>query len=449
MSDFEKNFFGMFNGGGLGSVGVRATGLDPIVLNEIEEDRAALLELNFQNAEIVKGDAEEEKETIIDIVESETEKRPFLMVATPPCQGMSSNGAGKLLREAKKGNRPDLDPRNRLILYALDVAEEIKPEWIMFENVHRMKNTVIEDHEGNIRNILEIVDDYLPDEYEGEAYKVQFADYGLPQRRTRLITVYTRNKEAKKHFRSGGRLIPTETHSKNGEEGKKEWKTLRDALEDFPELDAGNKEESQHDDMQWHRVPTLDDKKYRWVDNTPEGESAFDNQCVECGYNDNQEHGASVNENGVNRAHQDTPLYCEECGALLPRPYTEKKNGEKRIMKGYTSAYKRMEWDKPSPTITQNFAYPSSDNKLHPEENRVLSVAEAFELTSLNDYGYEWGPIEYNGRKYEEANITTIRDVLGEGVPPMIFEKFTNYFMALSRGEKPQVKDQTKLELFQ
>ena len=29
----------------------------------------------------------------------------FMIYATPPCQGMSTNGAGKILSEIRKGNR--------------------------------------------------------------------------------------------------------------------------------------------------------------------------------------------------------------------------------------------------------------------------------------------------------------------------------------------------------
>ena len=106
-----------------------------------------------------------------------------------------------------------------------------------------------------------------------------------------------------------------------------------------------------------HKVPLLDDKKIWWLSNTPEGATAFNNQCVnpECLYNGNTLHGAKHNKEGINRANSDTPLYCEKCGSLLPRPYVEGKDGQKRIMKGFTSAYKRMSWDEPASTLTQNF----------------------------------------------------------------------------------------------
>jgi len=48
----------------------------------------------------------------------------------------------------------------------------------------------------------------------------------------------------------------------------------------------------------------------------------------------NRTHGASHGADGINRAHGNTPLYCQRCETLLPRPYAEDKNGRRRIMSG-------------------------------------------------------------------------------------------------------------------
>src|SRR5262249_34418790 len=143
----------------------------------------------------------------------------------------------------------------------------------------------------------------------------------------------------------------------------------------------------------FHRVPVLDPKKYEWIRHTRAGRSAFDNQCIhpECGFQGNQTHGASPTEEGINRAHKDTPLYCQRCKALLPRPYTETKEGI-RLMSGYPSAYKRMEADLPAPALTRNLSYPCSDQKLPPTQNRVLSLAEAMKIHTLDRYDFRWGP---------------------------------------------------------
>ena len=67
----------------------------------------------------------------------------------------------------------------------------------------------------------------------------------------------------------------------------------------------------------------------------------FDNQCINpvCRYNGNPTHSARKNNEGINRASTETPLYCLKCGHILPRPWV-KEDGKYRLMKGYTSAYK-------------------------------------------------------------------------------------------------------------
>lgn len=52
----------------------------------------------------------------------------------------------------REGKRPKLDPRNRLIAFAIDVADALHPEWIAFENVIGMKNTIIENEHGELES---------------------------------------------------------------------------------------------------------------------------------------------------------------------------------------------------------------------------------------------------------------------------------------------------------
>ena len=169
-----------------------------------------------------------------------------------------------------------------------------------------------------------------------------------------------------------------------------------------------------------HKVPVLDEKKLWWLDNTPEGSTAFNNQCVnpQCRFQGNILHGAKHNKEGINKFNANTPLYCEECGQLLPRPYVkEKGTGEKRIMKGFTSAYKRMSWDEPASTLTQNFQYACSDNKVHPSQTRVLSLWEGIVIQTISQYPYSF---EMNGKQVKDG---LIRDTIGESVPPKVIDQ--------------------------
>jgi DNA (cytosine-5)-methyltransferase 1 len=80
--------------------------------------------------------------------------KPWLVVLSPPCQGMSANGLGKIMSEVRQNRRPELDERNQLIIPGIQLIESLKPDWFIIENVPRMKHTVIETEEGDLVNIM-------------------------------------------------------------------------------------------------------------------------------------------------------------------------------------------------------------------------------------------------------------------------------------------------------
>lgn len=240
---------------------------------------------------------------------------------------------------------------------------------------------------------------------------VEFADYGVPQRRQRLITVFSRDPNLKRIMQRYGTALPPTTHSERGTGGKHRWLTVRDTIADLPPLDAGDRKRARSD-IPYHYVPLLDEDKYFWVSNTPPERGAFDNQCAKCGYDRNPVHGTARDHKGINRAKTSTPIRCERCGALLPRPWVQ-IDGEYRLMSGFTSAYKRMSWDKPASALTRNLSYACSDHKLHPEQHRVLSLHEAFRLHTLTDFAYAWARPDA-----KKVSDKTIREIIGESIPP-------------------------------
>jgi DNA (cytosine-5)-methyltransferase 1 len=449
----DQTAISLFAGAGVGDKGFEAAGFRFLLHNEIEKNRAALIKTNFPSSRVLEGDISNFEEKIVGMVrEIMGSKELFALIATPPCQGMSPNGLGTILSKVRKGLRPKLDPRNRLILPALRIARALKPKWVIFENVSRMSNTVIEDENGNLRQILELIPEYLGTEYVGEAKVVEFADYGIPQRRKRLITVYSKLSFARKVLTTGDSLIPEPDRDKLGRNNLQKWVTLKDAIGEFPELDAKTAKTAKHPSLPLHYVPVLDAEKYQWISHTPEGESAFNNQCInpDCRFDNNPYHGASRDFLGINRAKKDTPLYCLKCGHLLPRPFARNPDRSLRIMRGYTRAYKRMSWDLPAPTLTKNFSFPCSDNKIHPVQNRVLSLAEACQLHSISDFDYRWGPLLWKGKEIKQASDSLIREAIGESVPPRFMYLLGRHFLAISKGQVvPKLEQKAvQLELF-
>ena len=418
----------LFTSGGIGDLAVRQAGFHILVSNEKLEDRHAVFALNFPKTVSITGDIWGE----LDSLEHETREQLgehdlTLLYATPPCQGMSKNGRGKLLTAIRAGQKPDLDVRNRLIIPAMDLARRLRPEIILLENVPEMADTLIIDEQGSPIQIVEFVKRELGSDYAGRAEVVEFADYGVPQCRQRLITVFSRNPRLVDWLLKYETFMPPRTHTATGRDGTARWVTVRDTIEGLPPLDAKNVD-SATSEIPFHRVPVLDSMKYWWVENTPAERSAFDNQCTRCGFEDNQTHSARRDRNGINRASRSTPLFCEHCGEMLPRPSVQ-RNGTRELMWGYTSAYKRMSYDKPASALTRNLSYACSDNKVHPEQNRALSLYEAFRIHSLDHYTYDWA-------RADEKRVSdkTIRDIIGESIPPAGLQVIVDHLVGIYNG---------------
>ena len=85
-----------------------------------------------------------------------------------------------------------------------------------------------------------------------------------------------------------------------------------------------------------------------------------------------------------------------------------------------------MKWDETARTLTQNFIYEASDNKVHPSETRVLSVYEAMIIQTIADYDYKFSV------QGHDIGIPKIAEVIGESVPPRLIEILCNHFQEIS-----------------
>ena len=415
----KPSLFGisLFASSGIGDLAIRAAGINVITANEYLPDRADLFRSNYPDCEMIQGDI---RELIPDIVRTTKERlgqhNLDVLFATPPCQGMSKNGRGKLLRGVRDGLREALDPRNQLATFVPPIVQKLKPKVIIFENVPEMNGTLVEDEQGNLVELLDHLAMELPD-YIAAWKVIEFANYGVPQRRQRLITFFVRTDVANARgiFTSeqlSQAVFPLPTHANRPTLFELPWITVEDVISELPSLDASSSKTAKSS-IEFHHVPVLDEKKYWWVSNTPNGSSAFDNQCVnpKCKSKGNQRHGTSA-DSGINQANRDTPIYCVDCGSLLPRPSVE-ENGELRVMKGFTSAYKRMRGDLPSSALTRNLSYVSSDQKIHPTQNRVLSLLEAMMLHTITDFEWKW-----ESSDSKPVSNKLIRETIGESIPP-------------------------------
>lgn len=411
----------LFSSAGIGDLGLLANGFDVIASSELIKQRHDLYRTNFPSARCFTGDIRKHKTDLIEHVQRRLDgKELFLMLATPPCQGMSTNGAGKLLSEIRAGNRPPMDERNRLIIPTMEVVAALQPKWLVLENVPGMRQAVILDRAEEPINLLDFVRREVGPGYVGCSEVVSCSDYGVPQVRKRLITIFTRDIQGAEYFQKNGTFLSPDHETKPV--------TLRQAIGHLPALDPCDGPASDPDFHPLHYVQPMDREKHWWIRNTPEGDTAFNNQCIAagCGYAGNAPHSDITAADRASKSDHST-LFCQMCGSLLPRPsIVDSHTGERRLIKGFHSAYRRMRWDEPARALTRNFPFEASDNKIHPDQHRPLSIYEAMVLQTITEFDFSF---QLNGRTVGRKMIA---DVIGESVPPRLMEHISRRILSLS-----------------
>lgn len=356
-----------FSNAGIGDMGVENAGVQVVYANELLPKRAETYSLNHPHAFVKCGDINELNEQDFIHMRSAVGEELFLMVATPPCQGVSM-----------AGKRDKFDIRNQLIKPTVKAIKETLPLWIWMENVASYQHATIPDSEdivedNDTHDRITIVD-FLIKHLGPLGYTVDFscidaADYGVPQHRKRMITILTRT----------GKPIsfPEKTHGTDSTPHN----TVRNAISHLPRIEANEKS-----DILYHFSSKHNERHIRWMKATPEGKTAFDNERFE------------------------------------DRPTTlDKETGLLRLIKAFKTTYKRMYWDKPAPTVTMGSGSVSSQNNVHPELARTLTVKEIMLLQTMpNTYRFPEGTKEVE-----------MREMIGEAVPCLLGEVITNHILHL------------------
>lgn len=231
------------------------------------------------------------------------------------------------------------DPRNQLVLELARLAEELRPRAIMMENVPGLAATEI--YRALWRR-LDAAGYHLVDEV------LQVADYGVPQSRRRLVLLGG----------LGFRItMPQPTHSRKAGHGTAYWRTVRDAIGHMPRNPPTLVEARGNGGVRganWHVVRSLSRANVARI-----------------------------------RAAQPGRTWPHLPEQLRPRCH----RGD---YTGFTNVYGRMEWDRPSPTITGGCTTLSKGRFGHPEEDRTISVREAALLQTFpEDYVFDTPYMEH------------------------------------------------------
>lgn len=383
-----KTYISLFSSAGIGCYGFKKAGFECIATNELIERRLQIQKYNNKcryNTGYILGDITlpENKDKIFnEIIKWRTNfkiKDVDVVIATPPCQGMS-------VANHKKKNE---EKRNSLIIESIFLVNKIKPRFFIFENVRAFLNTLCRDLNDNIISIREAIDNNLSNNYNITGKVINFKDYGSNSSRTRTLVIGVRKDILNV---SPYDLFPREEKEK----------VLRDVIGKYKPLnDMG---EISEEDI-FHYFRSYNKKMLPWVKNTPEGKSAFDN--VNPYYRPHSIKGGKIVSN-VN------------------------KNGDK---------YTRCEWNKVMPCIhTRNDIF-ASQSTIHPRDNRVFSIRELMELMTI-PRDFRWSKFtekELNQLSVDEKikflkkEDINIRQSIGEAVPTIIFSKIAKNILFYDR----------------
>ena len=387
----------LFSGAGLSDLGYEMAGFQFLVQVELDQRRAAIGADNFPDSKWVVGDVRSSKNEIVEAYLSATSQRLDLLVATPPCQGMSSSNPSRGKRQTPQAKA--LEEKNKLILEVIPLAQLLRPRIIVAENVRQVL-TLNVGYDKAIGTVTDVLRNHLQ-EYDVFPGSVNVADYGVPQirRRALVVAVHKEEKWIGQAPDPDYPAWPPPTYAEKPHDGMQRWVSVQQWLESlqYEPLDARDKD-SARGAHPLHFVPAYGPDRYQQVSQIPaySGLSAYENDtCLSCNFQDVERGLAS----------------CPACGNVMRnRPYVE-RNGQPSLIKGFSSSYRRMSPGRPAYTITTNSSHVGSDFKIHPWENRVLSILECADLQTVPRF-YDWT------RAKENRTLYLIRNLVGEAFPP-------------------------------
>lgn len=117
----------MFSSAGIAETYFNKAGIKIVVANELLTKRGEFYSKMYPNTKMIIGDIKEKKEDFLESIDDDIK----FLIATPPCQGLSTLGMNKHLTQMQS------DPRNYLVFDIMDVIDKKDFDYIMIENVPR------------------------------------------------------------------------------------------------------------------------------------------------------------------------------------------------------------------------------------------------------------------------------------------------------------------------
>lgn len=244
----------MFAGGGIAETYFEEAGIHVAVANELLPERADFYRHIYPDTDMVCGDISCD-EIFEKVIEKAKKANVSFLLATPPCQGMSTLGKRKYTS----------DNRNSLIQYVIKAIQRLAPDYVMIENVPKFAE-LLYNKDGTVcssesvtdksYHIVDLLKELFVEQYDIEMKILNAMYYGVPQSRPRVII-----KLYKKHLswpwpREDNHIV-----------------TLREAIGNLPSLESGEKST-----LKWHNALKHNIRQVEALRHTPEGKSAMKNE---------------------------------------------------------------------------------------------------------------------------------------------------------------------------
>ncbi|WQT66872.1 adenine/cytosine DNA methyltransferase [Helicobacter pylori] len=393
-------YISLFSGAGVGCYGLLEEGFECVATNEILEKRLNIQRINNKcqfDEGYICGDIKELeiKEKILKRIEFYSKNfgndRVDLVVATPPCQGMS-------VANHKKKN--DEIKRNSLVIESVDLIKQIKPRFFILENVPSFYKTGCIDKNDNLLEIGTMIEQNLSGDYRLYDEVINFKNFGANSSRTRTLVIGV-CKEFK-DFISALEFFPD----------FKEEKTLKEVIGSLKPLSWGEYDSADF----YHSFRTYPKRMQEWIKDLKEGQSAFENAEL-----NKKPHRIVGNKIVLNVS----------------------KNGDK---------YKRQKYHSVAPCIHTRNDQMASQNTIHPKDDRVFSIRELMLLMNIPSR-FKWLDLELQElnalnqqekEKISKQNEMNIRQSIGEAVPTIIFKqialKIKNFMSQIHLSYKEIIK---------
>lgn len=372
----------LFCGAGGLSDGLRQAGFKPVLAVDFDKHSLNTYSRNHPETTTLCEDV-----TLLPastIIEAAKGQEIDLLSGGPSCQGYSTHG-----------KRDEEDPRNFLFEHFIRLVGEVKPKWVMMENVPGL----LTYRKGHFANL--ITKSFQTVGYRVASRVMNAADYGVPQLRRRIIFLATRT-DVPISF-------PDPTHRESGDtlfdDGLKPHVTVGEAIGDLP-LMGGDLES---DNWEYARSATGEYQRYAR------------GRCRKLTL-----HRA----NGVSPQAGKVVKFIGEGQGLRSVPVEHLPERFKRMRKissgalrsDCTTLYYRLDRTRPAYTITCYFRNVASGPFLHPLEDRSLSFREAARLMSFRD-------------TYEFRGPGLPRQI-GNAVPPLLAKAVGEHLIGLLRQDE-------------